>query len=288
MEVVTLKREQLREPSLPIRVQMDEEKLESLAADIRAVGILYPLIVYPRGFRLKDGTFVDELDETTEDEGNLRAYEIADGHRRYIAAGMAGVADLPCIIKTGERADALGDMVRANLEREDNTAAEEGWLYLRCCDEYQWGIDQLMRVFHKSEAYINDRVRLVSTDGEVAKAVATRQINFAVAKALCRCSDEAHRRYLLSLAITHGSNARTAEVWVQQWKTNAELTIQPVAGNGTHTVGEYVAPPAPVCLWCEKDRDREALVQVVLHRWHLADLLDWMEKAGIRSRVTSS
>ena len=288
MEVVTLKREQLREPSLPIRVQMDDEKLESLAADIRAVGILYPLIVYPRGWRLPDGVFIDELPAGAPPNTWPVAYEIADGHRRYIAAGMAGVADLPCIIKTGERADALGDMVRANLEREDNTAAEEGWLYLRCCDEYQWGIDQLMRVFHKSEAYINDRVRLVSTDAEVAKAVATRQINFAVAKALCRCSDEAHRRYLLSLAITHGSNARTAEVWVQQWKTNSELTIQPVAGNGTQTVGEYVAPPAPVCLWCEKDRDREALVQVVLHRWHLADLLDWMEKAGIRSRVTSS
>lgn len=288
MEVVTLKREQLREPSLPIRVQMDDEKLESLAADIRAVGILYPLIVYPRGLRLKDGTFIDTVVGAEVVEGSQPAYEISDGHRRYIAAGMAGVADLPCIIKSGDRQAALGDMVRANLEREDNTAAEEGWLYLRCCDEYQWGIDDLIRTFHKSESYINDRVRLVSTDAEIAKAVATRQINFAVAKALCRCTDEAHRRYLLSLAITHGSNARTAEIWVQQWRTQQDATIQPVGGNGAANVGQYVAPPAPVCLWCQKDRDREALVTVVLHKWHYDDLLDHLKRTGIISPPTSS
>ena len=287
-QIVTIPRELLREPSLPIRVQMDDEKMETLVSSIRIKGVMVPLLVRPRGFRLSTGEFVDAPPEGDEAVGSREAYEISDGHRRYIACGMAGVADLPCIVRADDPDGALDYMVTANLQREDNTAAEEGWLYMRLVDEKGWGIDQLMRTFHQSGSYINDRVRLVTTDGEIAKAVANKQISFTVSKALCRCTDEAHRRYLLSLAITHGANARTAEAWIQDWRNQTENRPVVQVHDPQQPAAEYIPPAAQVCLWCEKDRDRDALVQVVLHRWHLSDLLDHLEKTGIRLTATSA
>jgi len=231
---------------------------------------------------------VDEGETLKEVVECIEAYEISDGHRRYIASGMVGITELPCIIKPPDEDAALDDMLTANLEREDNTPAEEGWLFMRLVDERGWGIEQLMRTFHKSEGYINDRVRLVCTDGEVAKAVATHQIPFSVAKALLRCTDEAHRRYLLGLCVTHGANTRTAESYVHQWKVQSEAQPQVVGGPGATSVGEYIPPPAQLCLWCERDEQRESLVSVVVHSWHLRDLLVHLERTGVRSATTSA
>ena len=287
-EIQAIKREQLREPELPIRVSMDEEKLDELAASIRIKGVMQPLLVRVRGWRTEEGAFVD--DAVLEGEGRPCevAYEIIDGHRRYIASGMVGVVDLPCIVRSDDADAALDTMAASNLCREDNTPAEEGILFLQLAEKRGWGIEQLMRTFHRSEHYINERVKLVQGDPAICEAVAKRLLGFSVAKVLLKCTNEAHRRYLLNLALTHGCNVRTAEGWLQQWKVTSEQQPLPVNGGGAEAQVTYIPPPGPVCLWCQKDRYQADLVSVVIHRWELDQLLELLLKVGIHSATASA
>lgn len=274
-QVVVLKREQLREPKNPIRVDMSDEKMQELIDSIKARGILYPLVVHRAGFRLSDGSFTDDVESVDKVEGTLEAYEIRDGHRRFIACGQAAVTELPCIVRDGDGDSALDDMLTANLCREDNSPAEEGWVYARLAFDEGWDMNRLMRTFHRSEGYINSRVKLVSTDGEVAKAVHAKEISFGVAQQLVMCDDEAHRRYLLSLCKTHGASIKTAMSYIQQWRTSVELGKNVPVHSASTEQFVYTPPPPQVCSWCEQDRDRDSLISVVFHRWHYDDYLDW-------------
>ena len=155
---------QIAEPPAPMRASMDEQKLNDLAGDIRLRGILLNLLVVPAG----DG------------------YEIIDGHRRFLAARMVGLAEAPCMVHERNEALNAGAMLVANILREDVTAAEEGWYFLELVERHHWTEEALCQTLGRSADYIAERIALVRKDPEVAGANAERKIEYSVARELLR------------------------------------------------------------------------------------------------------
>lgn len=283
-----LPRSLLLEPPLPLRAAMDQAKLDELIASIKTLGILEPLLVTPRLVDADTYTQVVAKVLPNIDDSPRQVYEIIDGHRRYIAAGVCGLTEVPCIIFDNVEETKLQIMVDATMVREDVTAAEEGLLYLQLCELHGWSIDQLCKRFSRSAGYINDRVYLVRGDPKVAEAVARREISFGVARILLKCKDAPHRAYLLDMARTHGCNTRTVELWVTQWKQNEAIQNNGGAPAPPQPMPVFEAPPPPRCLWCTHEDNPEDMVPVMLHRWHVRDLTEWLLRTGIHTSPTTS
>ena len=276
-----IKRELLLEPPDPMRASMDEPALIELAHSLKDVGQLMPLLVTPAGWRTPDGAITHVCPDDGDQLRYTELFEIIDGHRRYLASAITGITELQCTVFENVEEAKFAMMVHANLMREDVTPAEEGIQYLTLAEKHGWGIEQLCRTFKRSEHYIHDRVALVQGDAKITQAVGERKINFGVAKVLLRCKDEAHRHYLLNMALTHGATVRTAEAWLASWNAQVDAAGGAMAPPVAVPSGPWTPPPPPECLWCLDNDDTQNMVQVWIHRYHLKELLRWLESAGV-------
>lgn len=287
-ETKIIPRSQLMEPPQPLRMGMDEQALGELAESLSRHGQLFPLIVIPTMVHVRDVTCQDGDTRKVIGEVMAPKFEIVDGHRRYLAAGIAGIENLECKIFPTLEDAKFGVMLDANMMREDVTPAEEGVQFVELAEKRGWTMPQLMRYFGRSEAYINERAKLVTDYPDVMQHVAARAINWTQAKAVMRCPDKNWRAYMLDQAVTHGASSRTIVGLVDQWKSMklAKDSQQPV-----HTPEHNVVAAAaelPACIWCGRTDDPVNLVHVTCHSYHVRDLREFLARTGINQVASST
>ena len=120
----------------------DQVKLEQLAESIKSIGVQQPAVVRPRF------------------EQEPAYYEIVAGERRWRASAIAGVPDLPCIIRDLDDTTALKIQTVENLQREDVHPLDEADGYQRLIDEASYDIDRLASELGKSASYVYQRLKL--------------------------------------------------------------------------------------------------------------------------------
>lgn len=237
----------LIEPPMPVRAAMDEQALEELAASVRRVGLLQPLLVVPR-----DGLF-----------------EVVAGHRRYHACRRAGVNPVGCMVYADSELAQEAAKLHENIYREDLTAAEEALFFAELIEKGEHTEEQLCNIVRQAPEYIYARLDLLKGCKEVFQAVLDRKVTFSVAKELNRVTDEPHRRYLLDSAARSGASAASVRQWVHEWKLS-KIPAPPPQPPSTATEGP--APPAGPSNWCEvcgQAEDPQNLVLVHVHTWEL-------------------
>jgi ParB family chromosome partitioning protein len=161
-------------PSQP-RQHFDEEALQDLAASIREHGILQPVLVRPRG----DGT-----------------YQIVAGERRWRAARLAGLLEVPAIIEQIDDESALEIAIIENLQREDISPLEEADMFERMTSQHGYSLRKLAQKLGKDKGYIENRLRLADAPSEVRELVAKRRDTLSAAYELMKVSDARKRRRL--------------------------------------------------------------------------------------------
>lgn len=232
-------------PSLPSRAAMDPEKLEELARDIRAVGVLQPLIVARVGDR----------------------YEVVAGHRRYVASSRAGLVDVPCIVFPSMTAALERAKFSENKHREDLNAADEAIWFSDVLDrDYGGDVDQLAGAFGVTRAYVDNRLALFRGDQVVFETLQRGAITIGVAQQLNRCTDEPHRRSLLHAAVHGGATVATVSGWIFDWKRIKDAT-PPQSGAAS---SEPAPAPIPTsdpfrCLICGKNNNPHCLKYLPVH-----------------------
>lgn len=281
-------RAQIRPPAEAMRAEMDDKFLEDLAASIRAVGLLFPLVVEPAGEKdaaKKARAGAGALDKFLDDGGEV---EIIDGHQRFVASEHVPLEMLRCSVLVDDTISKHAVMLHANIFRKDVTPAEEGWQFVELATKHSWSMDELTRRFGVSENYINDRCELVQKDTQVALAVHKGQLNLAQAKQLLRVQEPSFRLYLLDQAVTHGANAHTLAVMRQNKAAEA------AAAQGAllpHTADHSPAPDpaAPhICIWCGGSDDPENIRTIDVHWYHQRDLEAVIDKVAIKHVLRGS
>jgi ParB/RepB/Spo0J family partition protein len=124
------------------RQHFDADRLQELAADIAARGILEPLIVRPVGAR----------------------YEIIAGGRRFAAAGLAALETVPCLIQEWDDTTARGATIAENIHREDLTPEDEA-RYYAWLEGLGMSHREIGAAIGKSHNYVGRRLRLLSEPG---------------------------------------------------------------------------------------------------------------------------
>jgi ParB family chromosome partitioning protein len=151
-------------PNQP-RKHIDPNSLAELSADIKARGILQPPIVRPI-------------------EGNSK-YQLVVGERRYRAAQMAELTEIPVLVKSLDDKEAQIVSLIENIQREDLSFADEANYFKILQQEYELSIRGIAELVHKSKSYVETRLNLLKNP-ELLAAVQAQKIGLHEATVLAR------------------------------------------------------------------------------------------------------
>ena len=127
------------------RKKFDDEAIEELAQSIREHGIIQPIVVRKKG----------------------KKYEIVVGERRYRAAKLAKLEEIPAIIKEMTEEQMMELAILENLQREDLTPIEEAEAYQNLIEKLNFTQDDLAKRLGKSRPHITNMIRLLQLPEEV-------------------------------------------------------------------------------------------------------------------------
>ena len=157
------------------RREFDEDRLRELSASIRQYGVLQPLVVSRQETYLPDG-------------GVKVEYELIAGERRLRASKLAGVTQIPVVVRTGDDSRAKLELaIIENLQREDLNAVERAQSFQRLADEFKLTWAEVGRKMGKSREYVSNTVRILMLPQDILDALSKGKIT------------EGHTRPLLML-----------------------------------------------------------------------------------------
>ena len=185
----TLKIDQIKpNPGQP-RKNFDETALNELAESIKNNGILQPLLVRKKG----------------------KTYEIVAGERRYQAAKIAGLEEVPVVIREISDQEVFQLALIENLQRSDLTPIEEAQGYKQLIEQNGLTQEQLGKVLSKSRSAITNTLRLLDLPNEVQDLIANGKITAGHARAILAVSNEEGRIKLAQKVIDEGLSVRQTE-----------------------------------------------------------------------------
>jgi ParB family chromosome partitioning protein len=183
------------------RVRFDQESLDQLAASIREVGILQPIAVMP----LDDGN----------DQATGR-YRIINGERRWRAAKLAGLTEVPAVIRSVDDQRLLTEALIENLQREDLTPLEEGAAYKSLLEEYGLTHEDVADRVGKSRSTVTNAMRLLGLPGKIQAMLESGDLRQGHARALLGLEDRTYAVHIAQRAIDEGWSVRQVEDAVRQ------------------------------------------------------------------------
>ena len=188
------------------RSHFDEESMASLAASIRAVGLLQPVLVR-------------ELQDETE------SYELIAGERRWRAARRAGLQTIPVLVQVADDVGSLEQALVENLHRVDLNALEEAAAYQQLIDEFGLTHEQVASRMGKGRATVTNTLRLLQLPAGAQQALAEGSISAGHARALLGTPDRAFQEKLVDRIVQEGLTVRAVEEVVRNGGT--ELRVVP-------------------------------------------------------------
>ena len=179
------------------REHFDDEQLAALAASIRELGVLQPILVRPL-------------------EGQDDAYELIAGERRWRAARRAGLATIPVLVRpaTGDQS-SLEQALVENLHREDLNALEEAAAYQQLIDEFGLTHEQVATRVGKGRASVTNTLRLLQLPAGVQRLVAEGDLSAGHARALLGSPDRSLQERLAARVVAEGLSVRATEELVR-------------------------------------------------------------------------
>ena len=172
------------------RMHFDDDALSELAASIRAVGVLQPLLVRT----LREGV-----------------YQLIAGERRLKAAQRAGLAVVPVVLRDATDAGSAEQALIENIHREDLGPLEEAAAYQQLLEDFRLTHDQLATRVGKNRATISNSVRLLALPAAVQQLIADRRLSAGHAKVLLGVTDRAQLERLAQQIVREGLSVRATE-----------------------------------------------------------------------------
>ena len=179
------------------RKQFDKEALEALADSIASYGVLQPILV--------------------RQNPNFEGYfEIIAGERRWRAAKMAGLTEIPAIVLDGDDLKAAQIAVIENVQREDLNVVEEAFAYKALIDQFDLTQDQVAKQVGKSRPAIANLLRLLELPDEVLEQLKAGDLTAGHARALLGLNDPEKIVPLSNRIIAKNLSVRETEVLVKR------------------------------------------------------------------------
>ena len=188
-EIVNVKLSELRTNPYQPRKVFDEEALKELSESIKEHGVFQPIIV----------------------KKSIKGYEIIAGERRVKASEMAGLEEIPAIIRDFNDTEMMEIALLENLQRENLTAIEEANAYKKLQETLMVTQEELAKRLGKSRSHITNMLGLLSLPTEIQEEINNKKISMAHARVLSKLDDIDQQRELVSLILKDGISVRKLE-----------------------------------------------------------------------------
>jgi ParB family chromosome partitioning protein len=178
----------LANPNQP-RLEMKEESLRELAASIEEKGLLQPILV-----RRKEGV-----------------YEIIAGERRFRAAKMAGLKEVPVIVREVDDQEALELAMIENLQREDLNPLEIANVYRRFVEEFGYTHEELAKKMGIERSSVSNYIRLLKLPGWIQDLLAAGKLTQGHGRTLITLASEQEQKRYVKRALDENLSVRELE-----------------------------------------------------------------------------
>ncbi len=193
------------------RTEFDEQQLQELAQSIRTYGLIQPITVRP----VENGK-----------------YQLISGERRFRAAKLAGLTEIPAFVRTVDDVQSVQMALVENIQRSDLNAIEVALCYQLLMDECHLKQEELSDKLGKDRSTISNYLRLLKLASETQIAVRDKKISMGHARALVVVEDEDLQTKIVREIINNGLSVRQTETLVKKYtaeskqsKTKVKITL---------------------------------------------------------------
>lgn len=192
-EIVSIKLDELRSNPYQPRKVFDEEALQELASSIKEHGVFQPIIV----------------------KKSIKGYEIIAGERRVKASRIAGLTEIPAIIRDFNDQEMMEIALLENLQRENLNAIEEATAYKKLQETLEITQEELAKRLGKSRSHITNMIGILTLPQNIQDEISKNNISMGHARVLSKLSDESQQQELLDKIIKEGISVRELETITQ-------------------------------------------------------------------------
>ena len=210
--VVTLRLSEIEPNRNQPRTNFDEDALAELADSIEKHGLIQPIVVRPT---------------------SSGVYQIVAGERRWRACRMAGLREVPVVIKELDDQKYFEIALIENLQREDLNAVEEAQGYKTLIDVYHLTQEQVAESVGKSRSAVTNALRLLNLNADALEALKNGQITAGHARAILAAEDKEMATAMLKAALA-GASVRELEA-MTKIKTNSNKKASLTAKNNFYS-----------------------------------------------------
>ena len=188
-DVVNIKVEEIRRNPYQPRTNFNEESLQELAASIKEYGVVQPILI----------------------KQSIKGYELIAGERRLRASKLAGLKEIPAIIKDFTDQEMMEIALLENIQREDLNAIDEAKSVLNIINLRGMTQEEFANKFGKSRSYITNLLGLLKLPEPVQKMLINKEISTSHGRALSKLEDENQIIDLAKRIVNENLNVRDIE-----------------------------------------------------------------------------
>ncbi|MFT0761964.1 ParB/RepB/Spo0J family partition protein [Actinomyces sp. F1_1611] len=199
----------------------EQSDLDELAESIERVGLLQPIVVRPLALDQLDQATLAELRENHPEA----RYELIMGERRLRASELAGLTEIPAIVRNTEESSMLRDALLENLHRANLNPLEEAAAYAQLMADFACTQDELATKIARSRPQIANTLRLLKLPASIQQWVAAGVISSGHARALLGLATEAEMEAIGERIVQEGLSVRATEDLVRRKRELGEERV---------------------------------------------------------------
>lgn len=188
-EIEKVKLSELRSNPYQPRQVFNQEALNELAASIKEFGVIQPIII----------------------KKSIKGYEIIAGERRVKASQLAGLEEIPAIIRDFTDEEMMEIALLENLQRENLNPIEESRAYKKLIDALHLTQEELAKRLGKSRSYITNMIGLQNLPSTIQDKISENKISMGHARVLSKLENEQQQEELLTKIVNDGISVRELE-----------------------------------------------------------------------------
>ena len=182
------------------RKHFSEDELAALSRSIKEQGVIQPLLLR----KVEDG------------------YELVAGERRLRAARMAGLTEVPCVVKSVSDSQSLEISIIENIQRENLNPVEEADAYHRLMSEFGLTQDEAAVRVGKSRSAVANFLRIRNLSAAIKKSLIDGELSMGHARALLGATNKTHQQAVWKSVVAKGLSVRETEALVKKLKTSQQ------------------------------------------------------------------